>query len=102
MTTYICPICQREFKSASGLSSHKRGKKCINPLSIIESFFERHMDKVNWASLSQNPAVSEAFFERHIDRVDWIWLSENSILSESFFEKHIDKVNWVCLSRNPT
>src|SRR3989338_7250051 len=66
----------------------------------IEAFFERHLDKVSWRWLSENPSLSEAFFERHIDKVNWSFLSENSSLSETFFERHIDKVCWPILSGN--
>src|SRR3989344_3985903 len=66
----------------------------------IEAFFERHLDKVSWRFLSENPSLSETFFERHIDKVCWPILSGNHSLSEAFFEKYIDEVNWAYISWN--
>ena len=45
---------------------------------MSETFFERHLDKVNWLWLSRNPVCSEAFFERHLDKVNWTWLFGNN------------------------
>jgi len=61
---------------------------------VSETFFERHLDKVDWPALSKNPSLSEAFFEKHIDtsggagqqsrKVNWPVFSKNPSLSEAF------------------
>ena len=79
---------------------------------------EKHLDKLNWYSLSGNTNIPYQFFEKHIssceqrgvpDKVDWPSLSGNTNIPVTFFEKHIssceqlgvpDKVNWSCLSGN--
>ena len=50
--------------------------------------------------LSINNNISDSFFERHLDRVDWRWLSQNINVSEEFFERHLDNVIWEVLPVN--
>ena len=88
-------------------------------------FFEKHLDKVNWSSLSKNTNISVTFFEKHIssceqlgvpDKVNWSCLSGNTNIPITFFlptgredrEKHLElqskemniKVDWSELSGN--
>ena len=52
----------------------------------VETFFEKHLDNVDWQLLSCNINLSESFFERHLDKVDWEILSQNKNMNEAFFE----------------
>ena len=53
----------------------------LNMLStdVIESFIEKHVDRVNWYGISRNQNLSEAFIKKYADRVNWtnLWRNTN-------------------------
>jgi hypothetical protein len=43
-------------------------------------FFEKHLDKVNWTSLSYNTNIPYQFFEKHINFLRNIFLLVNNLV----------------------
>ena len=66
----------------------------------LVTFFEHHLDKVDWYGLSANESIQVSFFEQHLYKVVWRCLSRNTSIPVSFFELHLDKVRWEVLSDN--
>ena len=51
--------------------------------------------------MSSNPNIPLEFFENHLDKVNWSSLSCNSNIPLWFFEKHLDKIFWkeICANK---
>lgn len=63
----------------------------------FEEFIENNLNKINmegWYLLSGNIALPESFFEKHLNKIDWCELCTNRSLSEAFFERHLDNIDW--------
>lgn len=103
----------------------KYESKMININGASVCFLEKHLERIDWTSLSDFGHVSIDFFERHIDKIDFehIWyhknltcdfiernmkhvnwrkLCMNEYVPLEFFKKYLDKVDWsfLCLNRN--
>jgi len=68
-----------------------------NPAAI--HLLEKNQDKINWYSLSSNPAAIH-LLEANQDKISWYWLSENPAAIH-LLEANQDKINWYWLCRNP-
>ena len=61
-------------------------------INIFDIYLCSYEDINKLATYSNIPFT---FFEKHIDKVDWSNLSYNTNIPFVFFEKHLDKVNWI-------
>ena len=52
-------------------------------------FFEKHLDKVNWLSLSANINIPLSFFEKHLDKVNWSFFIIQIQIYQYHFLKNI-------------
>ncbi|VVB70857.1 Uncharacterised protein [uncultured archaeon] len=55
---------------------------------LSDSFFERHLDWVDWRTVARNPSVSDSFLERHFDAINWKEKHQFK-LSFPFYQKHL-------------
>lgn len=67
------------------------------------TFFEKHLDNLDWPRICRNEGIPSIFFEKHLDNLDefnWYNLCGNTNIPLDFFKKHLDKVAWGPLCGN--
>jgi len=73
---------------------------------VKERYFDKQIkkykDKLDWYSLSFNPALTPAIIEKYEDKWNWKYLSSNTSLTPAIIEKYEDKLDWSNLSANPS
>jgi hypothetical protein len=60
--------------------------------SIPIEFYEKHLDKIDWSSISQNNSIPLEFFEKHLDKVYLSELSKNTSIIMK--QERIRKINY--------
>lgn len=62
---------------------------------------EKYIEYINWNYLCMsNSLLPISFYEKHIENVDWCALCENENIPISFYEKHFEKISWKNLCLN--
>ena len=59
---------------------------------------ERHPEKINWDSLSENPNALP-LLEKNLDKINWYLLSNNPG-AIPLLEKNLDRINWHMIALN--
>lgn len=98
------PWDEKDYRGRSTKDVRFAMENLSGNVGFTESFYEKHLDKINWLEICMNPSLGEAFYERHIKKVVWEKICGNIGLPESFFRKHLDKLtksDWQVLVRNP-
>jgi hypothetical protein len=58
----------------------------------LPTFFEKHLDRVNWKYISANSNLKSSFLEKYIDNLDFKNLKNHKFLSETFICKYREKL----------
>jgi len=75
MSTFNFPCNDRLYYSS--VFVNKFGS-CSGNISV--DFLEKHMEKINWESLSSNKYIPFSFFKKHIDKINWENICVNKII----------------------
>ena len=77
-------------------------------------FVKKHLDEVDWESLSYNTSIPLEFFKEHAlagthgsaSKLSWLGLSQNTSIPLEFFKEHLNthgsasKLDWYWVSQN--
>lgn len=74
-------------------------KQCIKH---VVKFYERHLDKVAWYSMSKNGPLIEKIFAKRIDKINWHGISQMPVIKEEILIQYMDKLCTNCMFRSNT
>ena len=72
--------------------------KIVSSKRLSPMFIEKHQDRVDWQTLSNQQELPMTLIGRHADKVDWLAVTRGQKLTERFIEKHKGQVEWETLT----
>ncbi len=70
----------------------------VSAKRVSPMFIEKHQERVDWPTLSDQQELPLSLINRHADKVDWLAVTRGQKLTERFIEKHKGRVEWETLS----
>lgn len=86
------------------VSTEKEKENYVEYLSDYHGsvwLLEKYVQYINWDAVCMyNWLLPISFYEKHIENVDWYALCANENIPISFYEKHFEKISWDDLCYN--